>query len=96
MDDETAKGLARLVAPSSKAAARSRKTGLKSKLCFCGPEDTFDTPVGVQLEIASRAGEWRRVEVGGSVTAIMVENLPKRWAKGGDFWDSRESGVRIK
>jgi hypothetical protein len=48
----------------------------------------------VQLEVASRSGEWRRVDVPEGVAAIMVENLPKRWAKGDDFWDGRESGVR--
>lgn len=96
LDDETARGLGKLVAPASKPDARARKGGLKSKLCFCGEQgaDDDETPVGVQLEIASRSGEWRRVDVPSDVSAVMVENLPKRWAKGDDFWDGTESGVR--
>lgn len=95
LDEETANGLSKLVVPSARAATvRGRHRGILNKFC-CGSESAADTPIAVQLELANQAGDWRRVDVPSNVAAIMVENLPKRWAKGDDFWDNREAGVRF-
>ena len=101
LDDETATGLGRLVAPASNAAAtRSKRAGapggLLKHFCACGPDVQAEVPVAVSLELAGASGTFRKVDVPDNVVAIMVENLPKRWAKGDDFWDSGQSGVRCR
>jgi hypothetical protein len=95
LDNETANGLRRLAAPATKHAGdRGRRHGgfLNKFGCF-GAEGSNEVAVAVQLEIANASGEWQRVDMPSNIVAVMVENLPKRWAGGEDFWDSRESGV---
>jgi hypothetical protein len=95
LDNVTADGLRRLAAPASKHSGdRSRRHGgFLNKLGCFGSEGFNEVPVSVQLDIANASGEWRRVNVPSNLVAVMVENLPKRWAGGDDFWDSHESGV---
>jgi hypothetical protein len=50
----------------------------------------------VRLEIQDASGVWNAREVPESLSAIMIENLPKRWASGDDFWEGSGSDVRAR
>ena len=52
--------------------------------CFCGAPANAMQP---HLQIQTAAGSWRTVQLPSGLSAIMIENLPKRWANGDDFWD---------
>ena len=99
LDNETANGLKRLAAPASKhsSSERHRHRGrfLDRFGCLaCGSDGASQVPVRVQLSILTVQDEWKSVDLPNNLVAIMVENLPKRWAGGDDFWDNAESGVR--
>lgn len=99
LDNETANGLKRLAAPASKSSSseRHRHRGRfrdRFGCLACGSDGASQVPVRVQLQVLTVRDEWRTIELPSNLVAIMVENLPKRWAGGDDFWDSHESGVR--
>lgn len=91
LDAEAANGFARLAGPRALRATKpppaSASSGSKRRMfnCFCGaPANTMQP----HLEILSlTTGAWRKVTLPSGLSAIMVENLPKRWANGDDFWD---------
>lgn len=39
------------------------------------------------MEIQDAAGKWVSRRLPENLCAIMIENLPKRWANGDDFWE---------
>lgn len=91
LDSEAANGFARLAGPralrANKPPSSHTSSGSKRRMfnCFCGaPANTMQP----HLEILSPStGKWQKVTLPSGLSAIMVENLPKRWANGDDFWD---------
>lgn len=89
LDSEAAHGFARLAGPRARRADRpppqQSSSGVKRMFgCFCGAPANAMQP---HLQIQTAAGSWRTVQLPSGLSAIMIENLPKRWANGDDFWD---------
>ena len=97
LDEEAAQGFSRLAAPSDRSTekpAPSSTGSMFNKLfqgCFCGaPPGTIQ----VRLELQDAGGKWSTHDVPQNLSAIMIENLPKRWANGEEFWEGDNSMVR--
>eukprot|EP00892_Ulva_mutabilis_P001078 jgi/Ulvmu1/10971/UM007_0150.1 len=95
LDSEAAHGFARLAGPRARRADRpppqSSSSGVKRMFnCFCGAPANAMQP---QLQIQTSTGSWRTVTLPSGLSAIMIENLPKRWANGDDFWDKDREGA---
>ena len=99
LDDEAAQSFTKLVGPHAAPPGRHTSSGHSSKLnqlfhgCFCGaPPGT----IMVRLEILDAvSGKWNSRDVPQNLSAIMIENLPKRWANGDDFWELDSAKVRL-
>ena len=98
LDEEAAHGFSRLAGPRARTAdkppASSQGSGIGGLFrgCFCGAPPSS---MKVRLEIQDAAGTWNAREVPDNLSAIMIENLPKRWASGDDFWEGSNSDVSL-
>lgn len=96
LDEEAAHGFSRLAGPRARTADRPPPNAQGSTFnrllqgCFCGAPPSS---MKVRLEIQDASGEWNAREVPENLSAIMVENLPKRWASGDDFWEGSNADV---
>jgi hypothetical protein len=97
LDEESANGFSRLAGPRARMADKpppSTSTSPLNRLvkgCLCAPPPSS---IRVRLEIQDAAGRWSEAVVSDNLSAIMIENLPKRWASGDNFWDGSTAEVR--
>ena len=97
LDDEAAQGFSRLAGPRAQIGDKppsSSQGSMFNKLfqgCFCGASPGS---IQVRLEIQDAGGRWSTRDVPQNLSAIMIENLPKRWATGEEFWEGDNTTVR--
>lgn len=92
LDEQAANGFSRLAGPRARTADKPPPSnhGMLNRLlqgCLCGAPPGS---IKVLLETQDAAGKWTIREVPRNLSAIMIENLPKRWANGDDFWEGAE------